>query len=157
MHLKEGFAFPELVTLSQILTRIAEEEEGYLQNTCRHHPFASVAFSDSRHDLLTKIRFSFLHSGHDHVSPSRPERGCTRDLAYDAEDVLDECWLVERHDHSHCFCTSTHLVFRYQMGRKIRDVQDRLQSIRAEAADLQFLQAFIEYILSVLGQIPKIV
>eukprot|EP01018_Ginkgo_biloba_P008589 Gb_26478 [translate_table: standard] len=68
MHLKEGSSLPELVTLSQILTRIAEEEEGYLQNTCRHHPFASMAFSDSRHDLLTKIRFSFLHSGHDHVS-----------------------------------------------------------------------------------------
>eukprot|EP01018_Ginkgo_biloba_P033767 Gb_35026 [translate_table: standard] len=56
-----------------------------------------------------------------------------QDLTYDAEDVFDECLLFDRHDH----WSSKQFVFRYQMERKIRDVKERLQSIRADAADLQ--------------------
>eukprot|EP01018_Ginkgo_biloba_P008723 Gb_40379 [translate_table: standard] len=59
------------------------------------------------------------------------------DLAYNAEDVLDECLLVEPHSRS--FCTSTQLVFRYRMGRKIRNVKKRLQSILKDAAELKLL------------------
>eukprot|EP01018_Ginkgo_biloba_P008584 Gb_26475 [translate_table: standard] len=55
------------------------------------------------------------------------------DLTYDAEDVLDECLLVEHHDQ----WPSTQFVFRYRMGRKIREAKERLESIRADAADLQ--------------------
>eukprot|EP01018_Ginkgo_biloba_P008397 Gb_25815 [translate_table: standard] len=60
------------------------------------------------------------------------------DVAYDAEDIFEECLLAESDaDTSHCFCSYPQFLFRYRMGRRIKDVKDRIKSILEDATELK--------------------
>eukprot|EP01018_Ginkgo_biloba_P008402 Gb_25817 [translate_table: standard] len=60
------------------------------------------------------------------------------DVAYDAEDILEECLLAESDaDLRHCYCSYTQFLFRYRMGRRIKDVKDRIKSIHEDAEELK--------------------
>eukprot|EP01018_Ginkgo_biloba_P014692 Gb_27427 [translate_table: standard] len=64
------------------------------------------------------------------------------DVAYDAEDICEECLLAESDaEISHCtnFCSYTQFFFRYRMGRRIKDVKDRIQSILGNATELNLI------------------
>eukprot|EP01018_Ginkgo_biloba_P008405 Gb_25803 [translate_table: standard] len=63
------------------------------------------------------------------------------DVAYDADDIFEECILAGSDaDISHCFCSYTQFLFRYRMGRRIKDVKDRIKSIHEDAEELKLYQ-----------------
>eukprot|EP01018_Ginkgo_biloba_P008526 Gb_29699 [translate_table: standard] len=63
-----------------------------------------------------------------------------RDVAYDAEDIFEECLLAESDaDLSHCYCRYAQCLFCYRMGRRIKDVKDRIKSILEDATELKLV------------------
>ncbi|GLJ20223.1 hypothetical protein SUGI_0367020 [Cryptomeria japonica] len=68
------------------------------------------------------------------------------DIAWDAEDILDECAVQSKGTNnespqSSCVCAFSYsqLVFRYKMARRIKDVKDRMRSIMEDAAELNLV------------------
>ncbi|GLJ20163.1 hypothetical protein SUGI_0366060 [Cryptomeria japonica] len=69
------------------------------------------------------------------------------DVAWDAEDILDECAVQSRGTNnespqSSCVCAFSYsqLVFRYKMARRIKDVKDRIRSIMVDVAELKLVK-----------------
>ncbi|GLJ06705.1 hypothetical protein SUGI_0045750 [Cryptomeria japonica] len=73
------------------------------------------------------------------------------EVAWDAEDILDECAVQSTRGTSHkcsqfsCVRTfsSCQLVFRYKMARRIKDVKDRMKSIMEKGAELKLVMDLI--------------
>eukprot|EP01018_Ginkgo_biloba_P014683 Gb_01302 [translate_table: standard] len=64
------------------------------------------------------------------------------DVAYDAEDICEECLLAESDaeiSQRTNFSSYTQFLFRYRMGRRIKDVKDRIQSILGNATALNLV------------------
>eukprot|EP01018_Ginkgo_biloba_P014680 Gb_01300 [translate_table: standard] len=79
-------------------------------------------------DASGKSRHSWLHE--------------IEDVAYDAQDNCEE-WLLAESDAEISqrtnFSSYTQFLFRYRMGRRIKDVKDRIQSILGNATELNLV------------------
>ncbi|GLJ20159.1 hypothetical protein SUGI_0365910 [Cryptomeria japonica] len=69
------------------------------------------------------------------------------DIAWDAEDILDECAVQSKGANneipqSSCVCAFSYsqLAFRYKMARRIKDVKDRMRTVMADAAELKLVR-----------------
>ncbi|KAH9319693.1 hypothetical protein KI387_021462 [Taxus chinensis] len=59
-----------------------------------------------------------------------------RDIAWDAEDILEECEVTPMS----CVCSYSQLIFRYRMGRRIKNVKTRMSRVMQDATDLMLVR-----------------
>ncbi|GLJ20105.1 hypothetical protein SUGI_0364760 [Cryptomeria japonica] len=69
------------------------------------------------------------------------------DIAWDAEDILEECAVQSQgtsneSPQSSCVCAFSYSqpVFRYIMARRIKEVKDRMKSVMEDAAELKLVE-----------------
>ncbi|GLJ19773.1 hypothetical protein SUGI_0358210 [Cryptomeria japonica] len=62
-----------------------------------------------------------------------------RNVALDAQDIIDECAVEHLYTNTNqsCVCNRSQLVFRYKMGKRIKDIKDRIRSAIQEAQELK--------------------
>ncbi|GLJ20106.1 hypothetical protein SUGI_0364780 [Cryptomeria japonica] len=70
------------------------------------------------------------------------------DIAWDAEDILEECAVQSQgtsneSPQSSCVCAFSYsqLVFRCKMARRIKEVKDRMKSVMEDAAELKLVES----------------
>ncbi|GLJ19629.1 hypothetical protein SUGI_0355520 [Cryptomeria japonica] len=67
------------------------------------------------------------------------------DIYFDAEDIVDECaveHLYTRPTQS-CVCRFSQLGFRYKMGKRIKDLKDRMSSTIQKAQELNLVHQIV--------------
>eukprot|EP01018_Ginkgo_biloba_P008400 Gb_25799 [translate_table: standard] len=102
----------------QWLSKKLEDLKGFLKD----------ADGKSRHDVFVN---NWMHK--------------IEDVAYDAEDIFEECLLAESDaDVRHCYCSYTQCLFRYRMGPRIKDMKDRIKSILEDATELKLVRYIVE-------------
>ncbi|KAH9319334.1 hypothetical protein KI387_021103 [Taxus chinensis] len=95
---------------------------------------------------LTIIR-SYLNDADPQSAPVKRWLLLVADIAMDAEDILEECAVESVHSNDgntqSCWvvCPFNHsqLKTRYKMGRRIKDIRDRMRSIMEAAAELKLV------------------
>ncbi|GLJ19578.1 hypothetical protein SUGI_0353950 [Cryptomeria japonica] len=67
------------------------------------------------------------------------------DIALDAEDIVDECTVQPLYTRPtpSCFCHFSQLAFRYKMGKRIKDLKDRMTSTIQKAQELNLVHQML--------------
>lgn len=64
-----------------------------------------------------------------------------RDIAWEAEDILEECAVDATNNAHSCALNCNQLIFRYQMGKRIRKVKAKFSSVIDEGSKLEIIPA----------------
>ncbi|GLJ19704.1 hypothetical protein SUGI_0357010 [Cryptomeria japonica] len=64
-----------------------------------------------------------------------------RNIVFDAEDIIDECAVEHLYTNTcqSCVCNCNQLVFRYKMGKRIKDIKERISSTMQNAQQLKLI------------------
>ncbi|GLJ19199.1 hypothetical protein SUGI_0344910 [Cryptomeria japonica] len=65
-----------------------------------------------------------------------------RDVAWDAEDIVEECAIRSLYTRS-CVCNPDELFFRYKMGKRIQEVKERIRSITEAGNQLKLFSDLV--------------
>ncbi|KAH9291874.1 hypothetical protein KI387_042936, partial [Taxus chinensis] len=61
------------------------------------------------------------------------------DIAWDAEDILQQCAVESLYTNNDGNTQSSRVIFRYKMGRRIKDIRERMKSVMEDAAELKLV------------------
>ncbi|GLJ19767.1 hypothetical protein SUGI_0358060 [Cryptomeria japonica] len=87
--------------------------------------------------LFTSLQAADQLTGHN--EPVKKWLAEVRNICFDAEDIVDECSVEHLYTNTSqsCVCSCSQLVFQYKMGKRIKELKDRISSTIEEAQRLK--------------------
>ncbi|GLJ19482.1 hypothetical protein SUGI_0351760 [Cryptomeria japonica] len=126
-----------IAKLTQMITQEAAEEAAMVCNFTRDFEWLKKRLRT----LSGGLKYADSLSTQD--EPIKTWLHDVRDVAWDAEDIMEECAVRPLYTSSvtqSCVCNPGELLFRYKMGKRIQQVKERIRSITKDGEVLKLFR-----------------